>query len=234
VEDPTYFAPLCQGLVLYGADVNGNPTDDVIPVPADCVQPGLQASNDCKTSTHNFIKVAPMPAGATLTITTVTGTCVGGPPTYDCDGSGSFSIAPETCNLPPPPNGGSCVAPYVEAPDPNDPNKKICVGKGLGEQCMPGFNYDPLLQCCSAVNPGPNQYGICGAGFYQQGNACVPAQGNPPALQTVIFNFAPIALCPNTGGGDDGGSCPPITCGGRTPKFCASTCSCVPSTSPCP
>ncbi len=211
VEDPTFFAPLCQGLILYGADVNGNPTDDVIPMPDNCQPSSITGTTNCKKTTDNFItpNVAP---GATLD--PMPGTCAGGPPTWECSGSGTVSIQPQTCVIPPPPNGGTCVPPYVQSADPNDPSKKICTGKGPGKECMPGFNYDPLLQCCSAQNPGPKQYGICAPGFYQQGNTCVPSQANPPQLQVVKFNFAPIALCP---GGDTGGCTPTCVPGSYGP-----------------
>jgi formylglycine-generating enzyme required for sulfatase activity len=204
VDDPTYFGLYCEGLVLYGADVNGNPTDDVIPLPETCVQPGLTIQTNCKQTTDSYVSLnpAPLPDGATLTFSDPS-LCTGGPPTWQCNGSGSATVDPKVCVVPPPPGGGSCAPGYVEAADPNDPSKKICTGQGLGEACLPGFTFNPLTQCCSADNPGANAYGICQPGFYQQGNACVPAGSSPPPLSQVTVSWSPVRLCPNTSGGDD-------------------------------
>lgn len=213
VNDPTYWGLYCESLVLYGSDINGNPTDDAIPLPDTCVQPGFSVATNCKQTQDTFISLDPnpLPDGATLNIPSAP-QCVGGPPTWQCNGSGTATIDPKVCELPPPPGGGTCAPGYMEALDPDDPDKKICIGQGPGQECMPDFTYDPLTQCCSANNPGPNAYTICQPGFYQQGNSCVPAGSNPPPLVQAVVNWSPVELCPNTPDGDDdddGGQCPP-------------------------
>jgi formylglycine-generating enzyme required for sulfatase activity len=211
VDDPTYYAPFCQGLILFGADVHGNPTNDVIPLPSGCVQPVLTYSEDCKTQTAKVV-VSPWPLpkgsiGYPMTDLTKSQTfnngCSWTPPTYTCSGSsgGSIKIFDNlgACKWPTPPSGGTCVSPYVQSPD-----KLSCIGQGKGVQCMPGFNYDPLSQCCSAQNPGPNQYGLCGPGFYHVGNACIPAANNKPSLHPVSKGWGAVAACPvHNGGGDN-------------------------------
>jgi formylglycine-generating enzyme required for sulfatase activity len=203
VDDPAYYAPFCQGLVLYGAGVNGNPKDDVIPLPSGCVQPVLTYSEDCKTQTAKVVVSPwPLPQGTIAypmnDITksqTFNNGCSWNPPTYTCTGGGSIKVfdKPGDCKFITPPGPGTCVAPYVQSQD-----KLSCIGQGKGTQCMPGFNYDPLLQCCTAQNPGPNQYGLCGPGFYHVGNACIPAQNNKPSPHAVSLGWAPVAACPDS------------------------------------
>ncbi len=208
VDDPTYYAPFCQGLVLYGADVNGSPKDDVIPLPSGCVQPVLTYSEDCKTQTAKVVVSPwPLPQGSPaypmndLTKNqTFNNGCSWAPPIYTCSGGGSIKIFDKLgdCKFLTPPGAGTCVSPYVQSPD-----KLSCIGQGKGTQCMAGFNYDPLTQCCSAQNPGPNQYGLCAPGFYHVGNACIPAAKNKPAPIPASLGWGPVAACPvNNGGGD--------------------------------
>ena len=215
VEDPTYFAPYCQTLALYGANVNGGPTDDVIPLPADCVQPVISQKSDCPdTSVYVTIETYPLPQGI---VPAVNGSCAGGPPTYKCTGSGSISIPAPACDAPMPPGGGQCAPGYNM-----DAQTNTCIGKGPGTNCMPGFNYDPASQCCSATNPAAKVYGLCPAGFYQQGNACIPAGSNPNGpLQPAVSNFQPID-CTQHGdpGGGTPGVCVPVSCKGSTNPRC--------------
>jgi hypothetical protein len=226
VEDPTFYAPYCETLILYGSDPDGNPTDDVIPIPDNCVQPHLQVSNDCTVSTDSKVTVSPwpLPAGATLNEADAAAGCSGGPPVYTCTGSGTMSIDPQTCSLPPAPGGGTCAPGYVKSPDPGDPNKFICTGQGIGQNCLRGFVFDPLLYCCEAEDPGMDQYTICAPGFYKVGDACIPAGNNPPPLVGVSVTFGPVALCP----GRQTGTCQPPSGGcGFKETWDYGTCSCV-------
>lgn len=207
VEDPTYYAPFCQALVLYGADANGNPTDDTIPLPESCLQPQLSQTKSCQDKAiYISIDTFPLPDGAQLTVPEPE--CLGGPPTYKCVGTGSISIVPQSCTVPIPPEGGKCSAGYTY-----DAQTNTCIGKGPGQNCVAGFNYDPALQCCTAVNPDANSYAICPPGFYQQGNACLPAWKNPPTLQTVVESFAPVDCSkPDV--------CVPVDCKIGSTNFC--------------
>jgi formylglycine-generating enzyme len=219
VDDPTYYAPYCQTLSLYGADVNGGPTDDVIPLPDDCVQPALSQKSDCPdTSVYITIDPYPLPQGQ---VPVIVGSCAGGPPTYKCTDSGSVSINPPACNIPEPPGGGQCAPGYDM-----DAQNNNCTGKGPGVNCPTGFDYDPAAQCCTSANPGAKVYGLCPSGFYQQGNACIPGMSNPPPLQTVSSSFQPQD-CTQHGdpGGGTPGACVPVVCSRTDPK-------CVPKSCP--
>lgn len=221
VEDPAYFAPYCQVLPLYGADINGSPTDDVIPNPNRCEQPGLQVFEDCKTqATYITLDPYPLPSGA---LESIPGNCVGGPPTYKCTGEGVVSIVPADCPLPVPPGGGSCAPGYGY-----DSASNTCNGKGPGTRCVAGFEYDPLLQCCMARNAGGNAYALCPPGFFQQGGACVSILSNPLPPVSVSVSFSAIPACDKPG--DNGcdpsvdPACQPAACNPATDPNCQPGC----------
>jgi formylglycine-generating enzyme required for sulfatase activity len=198
VEDPTFYAPFCQTIPLYGADVNGGPTDDVIPLPDSCKPATIQSGEDCKSQATYVTVQDPLPAGWSANIPA---NCVGGPPTYKCTGSGAITLDAPTCTIPAPPSGGSCAPGFKY-----DGASNTCTGQGPGKQCMPGFNFDPAAQCCTAINPDQKVYGICPPGFFQQGNACLPAGSNSPQPASIIESFVDVPIC--GGQTHDGGDTP--------------------------
>jgi len=197
VEDPTYFAPYCQTVLLEGADsISGLPLDDVIPVSISgvCVQPKMTHAESCQTqATYITVHPDPLPAGAHLD---VPASCVGGPPTFKCTGDGMIVLYPQDCPVADPPEGWKCGPGYVY--DGGD----YCVGTGPGENCMPGFNYDPAAQCCVDADPSAKKYHPCPPGFWKQGNICLAANNPPPLMIHVMF-FHPVAAC------GSGGNCVP-------------------------
>ncbi len=224
VEDPTFYAPYCQVLPLFGADVNGGPTDDVIQLPDSCTIPDVKAGEDCKSQATYINIPDPLPAGWSAN---VPGNCVGGPPTYKCTGSGDVVLDAPVCNVPVPPGGGKCAPGYDYKDD--GKGNLTCTGQGPGTQCMPGFNFDPALHCCTATNPDQKVYNICPPGFYQQGNACIPAASNPPQPASFKVSFSDVPVCGGqTNNGGDEPQCDPLkdpNCGG-TPA-CTPVCTWV-------
>jgi len=213
VVDPTYFAPYCEVMSLYGSDGKGNPGVTQIDYP-DCIQPQLEAVGDCENQeTRIEIIPWPLPEGAELVEDLEEGECEEGAPRYQCSGSGSITVNPQPCDLPPPPDGGDCPPGYNRLTDSIQTAAAICSGSGLGNQCLPGYTYDPQLHCCSSSSGGPG--GLCPPGYYQKGNTCYPTDSNPPVLESDYVEFNPINRCRFPSGGEGGsstGACQPANC----------------------
>jgi hypothetical protein len=228
VVDPTFFAPYCEVMSLYGSDGQGNPGVIQIDYP-DCVQPQLIAEGDCENQeTRIEIIPWPLPEGAELVEDLEEGECEEGAPRYQCSGSGSVTINPPPCDFPPPPEGGDCPPGYDQTASLSA--NRICSGGGPGDQCLPGYIFDPDLHCCKSESGGPG--GTCPAGYYEVGDVCYPTDSDPPILDQEKVDFDKIARCVFQSGG--GGTVPgcSLTCGPMD-QLC-SNCTCVSIYSSCP
>jgi hypothetical protein len=229
VEDPTYYAPYCQTSILYGSDANGNPTDTEVQYSDGCTQPGITKDADCEIQVTRLKVSPPGWPDDRISLDDPSGACSGGGGQYTCDGSeeasGSLTVYPLECKVTTETGEGGCPPPYVEGPDPQNPDQKICIGRGLGENCMPSFTYNALSQCCSVVNTGQTQLYDCPPGFDLVGDACVNTQsGDPPG--EVTETFGPVAYCPpQQPGGGPSGCEDPGTC---SYGWNSGTCSCNP------
>jgi formylglycine-generating enzyme required for sulfatase activity len=240
VENPTFYAPYCQSLVVYGGGLSGGggPPAVAIPVPSNCGQAGdlpPVGHGQC-ADPNSYVSIPdPIPAGYTPNVPANCGSPVsgGGITTYTCTGSGSICLdAPSAgdCDFDPPPGvDPECLPGYTM--DVDAEGNVTCTGQGPGANCPAGFELDPLLKCCTAVNPGPNQYGYC-VGFDQVGSDCYYNPGDPYFPSDVCKSFAPNPPCENNCpggncGGDDGGQCP-NSC--RIGWIQCSDCSCVYAT----
>jgi hypothetical protein len=226
VQDPTYYAPYCQTNLLYGSDASGNPTDQVVQVSDNCVQPSFDTEGDCELQVTR-IKVIPpgLPADVQIEVEDPAGACSGGSQEYVCDGSGEatgqITVYPGQCSVNQDPGEGNCPPPYVESPDPQNPDQTICIGQGLGGNCMRGYTFNQQLSCCSAEGSSQTSLFGCPPGFDQIGDDCVNTQsGDPPG--PVSQSFGPVAYCPpTTGGGGPGGSDDCVTtCSPTWPYTC--------------
>jgi formylglycine-generating enzyme required for sulfatase activity len=210
VEDPTYFAPSCNALLVYGQDaapgapVGGSgpseicPTVDIVVVPI-CV-------NQVGSSNVNFTG----PPGSNID----SGGCAptGNPDQYSCTAPTTVKITADCQQTLP--GSSSCPPGFTQ-------QGNQCVSQGGQGQCLPGFNYDPALQCCSAA---PGQDAViplpqCPVGtYYVPGqNACVPypAQG----IVSVVKNVGiPNCIIPTRQPGG-GGACQPPSGGCTDPFF---------------
>jgi hypothetical protein len=171
VDDPTYFAPFCQTVVVTGL---GGPSPSAGSCPAQYIKsepvclpgdvpgeivtfgpgpfvPGSgvfgTALVDCKPSSFDTKEVkwvCKAPAGATFFFTNV------------CSVSGTEG----------------CVPGYAY-----DAVSKSCLpkpGTSTSGKCLPGFTYDPATQCCSAVPGSAGPYAPCPPGFpyWKDTNKC--------------------------------------------------------------
>ncbi len=243
VEDPTYFAPMCQQLTYIGAGPSGEQADCTPEI--ECNDVTISQAPNC-TGKPSYIAY-----------TIVTFNLANTPPdawAYDVPGCSSpvgAEVNKFQCDLPGPYTAsaqGSCVdlnscisacpAHYNKVGD-------ACVWDGSGtdgKACLAGTSYDPLNQCCAAVPGTALNFDLCPAGFYPLGDTCVKDNVFIDSeLQPVIFDTATCHPPIRQGGDDpqdgDTGACtalePVDTCGKVNPNFPIwdpLTCMCVSRT----
>jgi formylglycine-generating enzyme required for sulfatase activity len=237
VEDPTYFAPMCQQNSFIGTGPNGEQTDCTPDVK--CNNVSISQAPNC-TGKPDYIMY-----------TIVTFSLSNTPPdawTYDVPGCSSPVGADAKkfqCDLPGPYTAsgqGSCsdLSSCVPA-CPIHYNKvaDTCVWDGSGTggtACFAGSIYDPLNHCCTAAPGSVVNFDLCPAGFYPLGDTCVKKSAIADnELQAVIFDtencHPPVKRVP---GGGDPGACtdvePAFGCrkisGGQLPYWNPATCLC--------
>jgi formylglycine-generating enzyme required for sulfatase activity len=183
VEDPTYFAPMCTAALVYGQDASGNISlggfsNEVCPqvkITQNAYCNGLQPLTNIELigpSDANFD-----PNGCTPT---------GNPNQYVClPPGGTVSISAE-CDL--------TIDVQPKCPPGFQQQGNTCISQGGQGQCLPGFNYDPASQCCTAL-PGQDatlDVTPCPVGtfFHKVLLACVPipAQGIVSVTEVIGFN----------------------------------------------
>lgn len=177
------FAPFCEHVVVYGdapevgpGGVHAFPMETCPEISV--TQGGWCGPGDTPQSTVHLNG----PEGST---TTVPPDCVpAGGNAYTCSASVTVEICAE-CEVPLPGDPGCPAGYHLEG--------GVCTpDAGFPGLCMPGWNFDPLTQCCSA-EPGPTGASIphCPGGTYYSDppGACVPF----PAAGTVCAS-ATVAL----------------------------------------
>jgi formylglycine-generating enzyme required for sulfatase activity len=196
VEDPAWFAPYCELVQQYGTPGPGGGLDG-FDIPGElCPAVNISTGEFCQDGMGQTT-VTFSPPGGTEELTSM---CSGGPTVYSCVTDGTAKGTWD-CSVPPPPVAPSCPVNYTQMGD-------VCVpDAGTDGECLPGFTYDPLTQCCSAT-PGEdgNLIPLCPAGTYfsNSDNACVPW---PVANQVV--HSVPVHIDTCGGPGDD--PCDPET-----------------------
>jgi formylglycine-generating enzyme required for sulfatase activity len=205
VEDPTYFAPMCQQLTYIGTGPGGEQADCKPDVK--CNNVTISQSPNC-TGKPNYIAY-----------TIVTFSLLNTPPnawTYDVPGCSSPVGADANkfqCNLPGPytaSSQGSCVdLKSCVSVCPVHYNKvgDACVWDGSGTDgtaCFASTAYDPNNHCCTATPGTGGNFDLCPAGFYPLGSSCVKTDALvDKELQPVIFdtqNCHPPVKQPRTPG----------------------------------
>lgn len=211
VEDPMFFAPSCTALMVYGQDakpnapVGGSAPSETCPTVAIQVVP--ICVNQAGSANVNFTG----PSGAVVDAGTCTPT--GNPGQYSCLSPTTVSIKADCQQSLP----GSPACPPGFTQQGNQ-----CVSQGRPGECLPGYNFDPNSQCCTA-QPGqdssvPLPQCPVGTYFLPGQNVCVPypAQGVVSVVQNVgIPNCIIPTRKPGDGGSNGGGGvCPAQDCSG--------------------
>ncbi len=205
VVDPTYFAPLCQSI---GSSDGGN---------SDCPKVGIGLTPNCPagivtvtfTDDHSTDLNANV-SGVDLpkcSVVQKTGDH-DFPQVYNCS-SGTTAIIESKCTI----NASGpvkCAAHYSL-----NKSTGVCEWDGtgsIGNQCLPGYAYDPARQCCTAPSGTAANYPICPTGqtlgYAPPGNpVCVPnSQAQKQPYHSELVQVQDPAIC--TSGGKPGGGTP--------------------------
>ena len=211
VQDPTYFAPYCETVVTYGQDaftgvpVGGNPSSETCPA-IDITQ-----NSYCQGTIPVTNVVFSTVPGATFDSDGCTPT--GDPNLFVCQNPGVVSIKADCQQVLP--GDPSCPPGYTQ-------NGNKCEAVGGQGACLPGFNYDPAKQCCTAV-PGQSAsftLPVCPVGtFYvDTAKACLPYPAKGVVSITEAIGFS--ACKPNDN------SCQPKACSDYKASWDSSKCCC--------
>ncbi len=208
VKDPTYFAPFCQAMVVYGMNPSGSSSSGGSN--NKCPDPSIIHTEDCaagNTPVNNIHLQSTSPTQ----IDHVTGGGSCNPPLVDPpDGAGhvcplgiTISIT-ASCNIP------ASSADVAACPSGFDfsPDGKSCIAKGAPGQCPAGSTYDPAHMCCTALPGGGAS--MCPVGYHEYQGACVPDSSglNNPNPQTyTTMSGMTCGGGGNPGGGNPGGTC---------------------------
>lgn len=114
----------------------------------------------------------------------------------------------------------SCPENYTKQGD-------TCIWNGSSAgsvECLPGSNYDPLTQCCTAIPDIGSDISLCPAGYVIVDNVCVENPDVTPEVMSVPINFA---TCTPPSKPDDG-TCTlnDSACRLQGKKFDPATCTC--------
>lgn len=201
VEDPSYFAPLCQTISTNGGKLV-----------ADCPKVGVGLTAVCQKGKVTVVVVdshSPDPGAVVSGVgscTPVSVTPGSFPQVYDCTSDTTVGIS-TVCDY-----GGSMAASCAD----NfklDTSTGMCVWNGSltkGTACLPGLTYDPVQQCCTSSGKIQTIYSVCplgsALGFAGGKPVCIP---NDQALNapshTELVHIQDPATC--TGSGNNPGQC---------------------------
>jgi formylglycine-generating enzyme required for sulfatase activity len=221
VEDPSYYAPLCQMAPNYGADANGDPIGGG-QAQVDCPDVSIHQDPKCTEGNQPYsIVQLNGPAGAIITAPNPPCAPSGGSQ-YNCDASAQVGI---------------CAQCKVTLPgDPHCPNgytydaaTKTCTGLGRPGTCFGDYEYDPVNQCCTAAPGSDDSFKLpsCVAGMYYDAalHACIPVPVNDP---NCVSQGVDLSGCSGGGGcpltdASCNASCP--YGGNKNPNKCECQCS---------
>ncbi len=209
VKDPTYFAPFCSQLSFFGAGPGGGsqgsgdikyqcPDVSINSQPQSCKDQFTYVTVNDSSSPDPLASVSGL-GGCTL----ISGMPGSYPQVYKCTSPTTASIQ-SLCTFTY--NGSAqCASHYTF-----DSGTGVCEWDGSGtsgDQCLPGYTYDPVKQCCSATSGSAGDYPLCGVGSTLIEDSpghyvCLPNNAAPNAPS----DSQAVALPPACG--VPGGGCP--------------------------
>jgi len=219
VVDPTYFAPMCQSIGLFGAGpAGGSSAGSLKP---DCPKVGIGLTPNCQKGIVTVTFTDDHSPDPNAVVSGV-GSCnkpvpvTPGvfPQVYECS-SATTAIIESKCTF-------SASGPVQCAAHYNlNTSTGMCEWDGTGtkgNQCLPGYAYDSAKQCCSAQTGTGVNSPVCPTGttlgYVPPGNpVCVPnSQAQKQPYHSELVQVQDPATC--TGGGKPGGGTPT---GGQCP-----------------
>ncbi len=209
VEDPSWFAPMCEVISQIGSDLNPSGGSSFT---ADCPKVGIGLSPVCQQGKVTVVVVDDHSPDINAVVsgvescTPIAVTPAQFPQIYDCRSDTAVNIS-TTCDY-----GGTPPATCADHFKLNE-STAMCKWDGsltTGTGCLPGTVYDPLKQCCSADSSTGTSYPICGLGSalgsINGKLVCLPNKqvvNNPSATEYV--HIQPPSTC--TGKPNEGGQC---------------------------
>jgi sulfatase modifying factor 1 len=197
VTEPKYFAQSCQRVTVYGLGPDGKPDPVDFPI-STCPSVSITQGPYCESKTAKTTVTFKGPAGAAID----SDSCIksSDPRVFTCLEAKAVSIC-AACSLTFPadskpgcPSGWHTVTSGPLAGEACEPDSPGTPGK-----CLPGINYDPVNQCCTAAPGVDTPSTVCPVGTYyvEKINACVPAPvaGGVCEKQTVS-----LKICGKPGG----------------------------------
>lgn len=196
---------MCTALLVYGQDAgSGAPSGGGSPSEV-CPAVSIQQNPYCNGLQPVTNVELLGPPGATIDPNGCSPT--GNPNQYACQPPGGDVSVKADCQQTLP-GSPACPPGFMQ-------QGNTCVSQGGQGACLPGYNYDPANQCCTAL-PGQDtsfDLPLCPVGtYYLQGqNVCVPypAQGIVSVVETIGFiGCTPDATKTPGGGCQQPPSCP--------------------------
>jgi formylglycine-generating enzyme required for sulfatase activity len=206
VEDPSWFAPMCQTISQIGTDL-GSPGG--APFKADCPKVGIGLSPTCQQGKVTVVLVDSLSPDTNAQVsglggcTTISAVPNQFPQIYDCHADTTVTFS-TLCSYDAP-SAATCAEHFNL-----NESTGMCEWDGsltTGTACLPGTVYNPLLQCCSADASTGTGYPVCGLGSalgsINGKPVCLPNKqvvNNPEAIEYV--HIQPPSSCtgkPNTG-----------------------------------
>ncbi len=225
VEDPTFFAPFCSQLSFFGTGPAGGGSGSG-GIKYDCPNVSINSQPQSCKDQFTYVTVndshSPDPfasVGGLGSCSLISGVPGSYPQVYKCTSPTTASIQ-SLCSFTYSGNA-QCASHYNL-----NTATGVCEWDGtgsIGTQCLAGFTYDPLKQCCAAAPGSAGNYPVCGAGSTLIEDSpghyiCLPnnVAPNPPSDSKAVI-LPPT--CGNPGGGcpttdpnypncQPGGGCP--------------------------
>ncbi|RME48046.1 MAG: hypothetical protein D6791_04300 [Chloroflexi bacterium] len=222
VEDPTYFAPYCEYVTIFGGMPGAVWSEISVSFVETCPDLSISQRQYCGAGDVPLTNVTfTGPVGATID---PDGCTPAGGNTYVCNAPTTVKICAE-CSL-----GGTLDASCPPGYHPSPPSLYCLPDRGLRGECLPGWTYDPATQCCRA-EPGTGGtipvFPLCPAGMYfaNPPGGCVPFPAVGTACETLDVTFK---ACGSHGGNDGGCTLTANDCRKRNLDFDPNRCCCVP------
>ncbi len=213
VKDPTFFAPFCQAMIVYGMNASGSSSSTSSN--NKCPDPSIIHTEDCGIG-HTQVNNIHLQAMSPTQIDHVTVTGGGGgnscnPPLIDPpDASGhvcplgiTITIT-ASCNIPASSaDAASCPSGFTRSSD-----GTTCNAQGTPGQCPAGSAYDTTHMCCAALPAGSASQ--CSAGFHEYQGACVPDSSGLYNPSSQSYTTTSGLACGGSHNGNPGGNnqCP--------------------------
>jgi hypothetical protein len=206
VDDPTYFAPICQAPIQYSSVTAGSSSQD-FSSSSSCPELEISQAKYCAGKLPATNVKFNGPSNSIFDAADCTST--DNPDQFVCQSPGAIVSITAGCQVD--------ISGSPSCPPGYSMNGNICEADGAQGECLSGYTYDDSQQCCvQQSDQGESSvFSVCPVGtYYVSGqNACVPI-----AVQSVasVVQGVEFMVCGAGGGGRGGDSSGGDSCPGGT------------------